>query len=403
MATDSTRSSKPLNNGERLPSELKEEIFSRLTVKDILRSRCVCKPWKTLIDSHGFKKKHFEAEKRSHSSLFIWRKSFSFEPTLHFFFPPFHNVSPSLALNLGQFLDDSVFDSSDVMISSSGGVDNLDFKKFGVVNGLVCLGWNYFHVVWNPSTKEFRRFDGPKKNWGFDLLDNCGISDDVLLSDQICAFGLDPISQDFKFLIAHFTLSVTKNEKSKNKVLFQIYSMRNNGWRGVVCDFPFVNKVITGDGFMDDGKFYWFVKECGEKMENGSLNPAVICFDFCNEVFKVISLPVELTRGEDAIAVANRGVVEIIMSFDDGLRSQVWVMENGGSWSRTLNVNFPCEVGRPIGVLKDGDIMFENPSKVDGVKELVFINPATGLSKKLGFNGTELWMFNYVQSLFSAK
>ncbi|XP_021771170.1 F-box/kelch-repeat protein At3g23880-like [Chenopodium quinoa] len=411
MAENSAGSSKTLKNGERLlPSELKEEIFAKLPVKDILRSRSVCKPWKTLIDNQEFKKKLFEEAKRSNSKLIIWRKSFSsLEPTLQILCPPFNSVSPPIEINLSQFLDDSVFDDSDIMIVSSGGVvDNLDFKKFGVVDGIVCLGWNSFVVVWNPYTREFKRFNAPKKDWVFDLLEDSGINYDVFLNDQICAFGFDPIEQDYKFLIAHFTSALINDGNCKNKVLFQLYSVRNNAWRGAVFDFPFINGVVTGDGFMNDGKFYWFVKKCGEKMENGSFSPAVIAFDFCNEVFEVIKLPVELARGDDTIAVANRGVLEIILSYDDdrkeeGSRSEVWVMGDGGSWSRTLSVDLPCMVDRPIGVLKDGEIMFEKPSRVDGVKELVLIDPATDSCKKLGLDGTELWMFNYVQSLFSIK
>ena len=115
------------------PCELIENILLRISVKNLLRYKCVSKSWYTLIDDLYFVKKHLEYNVKSNT-------------------------------NLGLIVQEDADDSrmQKVRINDMVGHDSCDFVRVdfntvcnivGSCNGLICLSTLSNNLtIWNPTT-----------------------------------------------------------------------------------------------------------------------------------------------------------------------------------------------------------------------------------------------------------
>jgi hypothetical protein len=165
-----------------LPDELITEVLSFLPVRSLMRLKCVCKSWKTLISDSTFVKLHLKRSARI-KHLAIFSKAYK------------HSSKFSVSLL-------RLIEHASVTIA-----DNPYFQlnhgyiyPIGCYNGLFCL-LGYFYKVdyeeisfylWNPATRtlsnkiEFLR--GP---YSFD---------NVVLSKRKFAFGYDNSAEIYKIV-----------------------------------------------------------------------------------------------------------------------------------------------------------------------------------------------------------
>lgn len=134
-----------------VPDDLIVEILSRLPVKDLMRFRCVCKTWKSIIFDPSFVKKHLErSSKKIH--LIITR-----EEVLYDGFDYDYGDAYAIPYSINQLFE-----------NPSSDVDEDDYYQLngywiiGSCNGLVCLGgyhgeedtiYEYWVQFWNPATR----------------------------------------------------------------------------------------------------------------------------------------------------------------------------------------------------------------------------------------------------------
>ncbi|AES98556.1 putative F-box domain-containing protein [Medicago truncatula] len=132
-----------------LPDELVAEILSFLPVKSLMRLRCMCKSWKTLIYDSAFVKLHFQRPSRKKHIAVIKYEAGYIAETKNF--PLNHSLeNPSVSI-------------------ASNSYYRLEYKDcirvVGSCNGLLCLlGYSYssnhnqdetifWFRIWNPATR----------------------------------------------------------------------------------------------------------------------------------------------------------------------------------------------------------------------------------------------------------
>ena len=124
-------SSTPTNG--HFPYELIENILLRISVKNLLRYKCVSKSWYTLIEDIYFVKKHLEYNVKSNTELGLIVQEDADD-----------NWMRTVRL------DDMVgHDQCDFVRVDTGNVDNI----VGSCHGLICfLILSHGLTIWNPST-----------------------------------------------------------------------------------------------------------------------------------------------------------------------------------------------------------------------------------------------------------
>ncbi|KAI3921497.1 hypothetical protein MKW98_013431 [Papaver atlanticum] len=132
-----------------LPEDIQVDIFTKLPLKSISMSRCVCKLWYNLLSTSKFIKYHLnhnniQNKKINHKLISITRGSYSIYSTAY----------------------DSVSSSPLPSFNKTLKVDMVEI--LGSCDGLACLGINgyvigivnsrYYRIcIWNPLTREYKQ------------------------------------------------------------------------------------------------------------------------------------------------------------------------------------------------------------------------------------------------------
>jgi hypothetical protein len=127
-----------------LPHELIREVLSFLPVRSLMRLKCVCKSWKTLISNPTFVKLHFKRSARN-KQLAIFSSPYSSSSNLRIVsHVPVHRLLENTSLTIA---NDPYFD------------DHGYIYPIGSYNGLLCVRSNinnaggYSLYLWNPATR----------------------------------------------------------------------------------------------------------------------------------------------------------------------------------------------------------------------------------------------------------
>ncbi|KAF7837207.1 F-box/kelch-repeat protein [Senna tora] len=305
-----------------LPPELIVEILSWLPVKFLLRFRCVCKYWKSLISDPQFAKKHLrmstmDTKFTRHNIIFCFAK------------PRFTVRSCSL---------DSVCNNlptSAVKMKYPLKARNRYDLLVGSCNGLLCFAIKQSHVlVWNPSIRI------SKKSPYLDIQRREG-------SYTIYGFGYDHLTDKYK-VVAIFCYDSDGRGAYKTEV--KVYTLGSNSWRRIQ-EFP------SGVPYDDMGKFV-----------SGTLNWLASRTSASRSSFVVISLDlgkesyVELSQPdyEAGVSTLTLGVLRdcLCILSHYGTYSNVWIMKDFGvkeSWTKLLRIPY---LVYPLSLLctKDGCI-----------------------------------------------
>ncbi|KAJ0940215.1 putative F-box domain-containing protein [Helianthus annuus] len=195
-----------------LPTEVLEEILSRLPVKSILRFRIVCKPWLSFISNPSFTRLHLSrATAAHHTALFIPTYCYSSHKQ-HFF---------STTREGGRLTHLMTLDKD----------YTFDIAQVEHLNGLVfCSSFNYlaksnlvYTFIVNPAMhKTFKLPDPP---------DHSLTNNTYGIASVCCFFGFDESNNEHKILMIRKLLQPPTLE-------FMIFSMSTYSWRKIDVEPP---------------------------------------------------------------------------------------------------------------------------------------------------------------------
>ncbi|ESQ42443.1 hypothetical protein EUTSA_v10015820mg [Eutrema salsugineum] len=197
-----------------LPFELVVEILARVPVKDLVRFRCVCKSWRSLLQDERFYRQHMT---HARTRIVVFRESpiplcqFSYERGKP------EAIFEALNLNIGD---------TNLVINSS---------VIGHCHGLFCLDLrdNTFGV-WNPALREFRRIPTRHLKW------------------YEVGFGYDHSTQDYKIVLVQYLEGGCFGS--------QVLSLKSGTSR--MIDFPCLEKFVmchmrTPGTLVGENFIYW--------------------------------------------------------------------------------------------------------------------------------------------------
>ncbi|XP_060216425.1 F-box/kelch-repeat protein At3g23880-like [Lycium barbarum] len=288
------------DNGHRpFPEDLDRNILLRLPVKSLLRFKCVCKNWYTLIKNPYFIREHL------------------------------YNCSKSKSLQLLIYDYGALDGSPPITLISDHGVaplhENLDyFQRFrgmtiliGSVDGIYLLerisDEKISYALWNPAIREVRPLPEPKIQ--FSTREGC------------FGCGLDPSTNDYKvvYFIKNRYAAVYSCSRDSCRIFeftFKIFHSSKN------C----IVKFIFGTAYLN-GAYYWLIREWVTE----GVKCSFLSFDFSNEVFGEIDGPDHYSDPkmpilfDDSIALLNLSADCVY---------DIWVMIQPGVWNKRFT--FQC-------------------------------------------------------------
>ncbi|XP_062088509.1 F-box protein CPR1-like [Humulus lupulus] len=234
-----------------VPPEIITDILIRLPVKDLLRYRCVSKPWCSLIDSHDFIKRHLSHSKETYSNTGLvlnWSE---------LYWVDLDTLNSAVELNHP--------------IDFGGGTEVL-----GSCNGLLALFNSYDDVaLWNPFTKRYR---------------NLPITEIEFPSDGLCVgqymiygFGHDPINDDYK-LIRLIQFYGDDDDSFDSEV--KVYSLKAKTWKRIK-DFPYYLRYNRSYGVHVGNALHWVVS----RKPISDVSKLIGAFDIVSEEYHVVPQP----------------------------------------------------------------------------------------------------------------
>lgn len=359
-----------------LPEDVTVEILSRLPVVSLLRFKCVCKSWNTIINDPIFILKHHQAiscREDSDVVLISRRNNVTNKRVISLLRNDDGNDTTLVDQDLPTFLNDMF-----------GHV-----RLIGPCNGLVCLyGFPDNIALWNPSIRGFKRLPPSlvsrppnAKVRGGDL-----------------GVGFDSKTRDFKVLQMLFCASIDSGIVCQ----VEIYSLRTDSWRKYESFVP-ANIMYFNLSSMvyRNESFCWWAQDCNNV-------EVILSFDMRKEMFQKTPLPsnIEALGGQhritrailplkESLALIVYGQQEVDKVFD------VWIVnelgENVESWRKVMSIGPLLRVERPLGFWKDEFILESSNG------ELVLYNRANKKFKNLGVYGkrSRLEVLVLRESLFS--
>ncbi|KAK3193302.1 hypothetical protein Dsin_024612 [Dipteronia sinensis] len=312
-------------SSSNFPSDLIVDVVSYLPVKSLCRFKCVSKSWLALITHPQFVKLHHARTQRQIFLLAIDASLYHVD-----FQTSLLQQEPSLSLPSSSSYRKVVPIKHDLPFKEEH--DRRNFRLCSWVsessNGLFCTlmldppDREFF--IYNPSNREYKKIPYIESEKEFPTLHGFGYAESI---------------DDYKFV----KVLIKRN-------IIQIFSLRNNSWKTIKCDFPFNVKIplarSTGweYGIPLDRSIHWVVdvvlnRPRRHRYDDYYYHPyqhrskQIVAFDLVEEKFK--TLPIldqvfqnvkRLTVLEDRLCIINN-------------RDQFWIMKKYGakkSWTRIL-------------------------------------------------------------------
>lgn len=330
-----------------LTQDIIEDILLRLPVKSLIRFKCVCKQWFSLITDPTFAKWHLAQatndEKymdRRRLSIFIYTRNQAAA-----------NVSPSVYGRVvgncnGMVCTDYEFNTSIYTPVRRDVVVDTRFHLFGrrVVgscDGLICVvqGFNTFYL-WNPSTREHKTLPRP-------TVVHAGRSFGGRL---IYGLGYDSSTDDYKMFRGCY---------SRSRRTTEVFSLKTNSWRRIHQEFPSGYYPHSRSSVLINEALHWTLRRL-RRNDGANFSNGVVSFDLKEERFKELALPDETRAGSCPTLGVLGGDLAMIQHLSDGSH-QVWRMQEYGvndSWIKLIRLP-PCSIAAmaPFDHTREGDIV----------------------------------------------
>ncbi|CAK8542486.1 unnamed protein product [Lathyrus sativus] len=327
------------NKSVHLPPELITEILLRLPVKTLLRCKCVCKSWLSLISNPDFATSHFQ---------------FAVSPPTHklVFLENYFDAPETISIDF----DASLYDDSSY---SSLSLEFLRFRScceiVGSCRGFLFLHCDSYFYLWNPST-------GVHKNIPASPITIASVDYFPL---PLYGFGYSPSTDDSLVVFGSYQCRGSYSS-ADSSIDLAIFSLRANEWKQVESGSQFPYRIIPKGGgagprtgLLLNEVIHWLVYN----YEASSY--AIIAFDLKEIKMSEIALPDEFI-----LSVSNTSLIDYDLLVVGGLISawnvkkykiEIWVMQEykvHSSWIKTLNFSFyPAPDFSPLCFTNFGDIV----------------------------------------------
>jgi F-box interacting protein len=314
-----------------LPDELIHQILLRLPVKSLLRFKCVCKSWFSLISDPHFANSHFQITAPTHTRRLLF-------------------ISESNPITRSINFDASLHDD-DSIISLSHNFYRLPLKYSseeqihvikGSCRGIVVLRSSLGFHLWNPSTGIHKKIPlSPNDNYA-----------------NLFGFGYDQSTDDY------LVISISKATYCHPLYLY-FFSLRANTWKQIETEYRYYNPPEPqgdGVGLLFNGAIHWF----GFRKDNDLEETVIVVFDLTERKLSYIHFPHDFDPAGNDRGLWVFGEFLSIWSVDDDYDTvDIWVMKEyklHSSWTKTIVLpiveDHECCV--PLCSTKSGDIVRTN-------------------------------------------
>ncbi|XP_059653429.1 F-box/kelch-repeat protein At3g06240-like [Cornus florida] len=342
---------------DNIPNEVMMEILGRLPVKTLLRARCVCKSWCSLISSDNFVTfwfnrithlnninnthllliKHYnKREEKEHFSLYLDDESIT-EYDLNLEDRPYAYIYPYLTI-------------------------------LGSCNGLVCLIDDMLSLtdllyLWNPTIRKFVVLPEPRITFR-----SHGAYDRAL------GFGVDSATNDYKVVRIAYVSGGPEVD---------IYSVQEGGWRNISVSGPIPNIKCEASNVYLNGAIHW--------VSGGYSRLFIVSFNLGTEVFSEMELPSSLRYIRQSrrlsVAVFHDSLCVFHTDSWEG-KSSIWLMKQYGvveSWTNLFSLDFGRGGSvKVIGLKRNGEVLFTNN------EEIISVDIKSPKLKYLGIHGEDV-------------
>lgn len=274
------------------------EVLLHLPVKHLLRIRCVCKSWCSLIDSISFIKRHLQ-------------RNIECNPDAHVIIRSCPRGDSFFLADVHSLCDFPVVRIDDPVKTYLSGAEFL-----GSCNGLVCLLRNNNDILlWNPATRKCRELPLPTNIPLPFIPKKC----------SIIGFGYDHVSDDYKV--------VRIDDTHIWGMMVTVYSLKYNSWTQAET-IPSGTRITAKRGMYANGSLYWLANK------NSHI---IFAFDLGVERHRELPFPVYNNENNQ---IAGMGMIvfdkclRIIDHYSD-YRTDTWLMNDNGvgnSWSMVLSM-----------------------------------------------------------------
>ncbi|KAI3950610.1 hypothetical protein MKX01_040590 [Papaver californicum] len=299
------------------------QILSRLPVKPLMRFKCVCKRWKSIIeeDSH-FINLHLGHSETRQSLFILLQKTANFITRYH-----------------KSFLSaDLHFNGRDANIQTLSKTLSFSYRKIlGPIGGLICLVHNFAVRIYNVSTRE--------------------------VTPWINSTVFANVEKENGLLQIVILVSIVLPRSIKLFLFCEVLTVGDNTWR-VIDEFPRYSHIGTAS-VSANGSIYWnlFRPFHGggigtDSDDEENYTDWIMAFDIGSEKFRMIPIPQDHKSKDDksslnefSLSVVD-GCLAIMRQMDQKLKMWIFrdhnkesgtsVTSNEKNWTR-LSIEFPSE------------------------------------------------------------
>ncbi|KAK2414517.1 F-box/kelch-repeat protein [Trifolium repens] len=290
-----------------IPVELIADILSLLSVKAIVRFKCVSKSWNTLTSDSNFVDKHLKVSSQNPHLTVSWYEHIA----------GFNNVVPIAVHRLLKTQSAIIFNEDSRHRANS-------YELVGSCNGLLCFVFNSWKKrwlrFWNPATRT--RSEKFEFTFGYQFE---------------FSFGFDPATRTYKVVAFH-------KENSEVKV----FNLGDNCWRNIQ-NFPVVLHRF-------DHRYYIFSEHNNGVHFYGTINRlaldkstliqqfVIVSLDLSTETYKQFMLPL----GFDKVS-SSQLVLRVFMDclcishLSNKTEFVLWKMKEyrvQESWAQLFKINY---------------------------------------------------------------
>ncbi|TXG46421.1 hypothetical protein EZV62_028078 [Acer yangbiense] len=314
-----------MQKGAHIPDEVIIDVLRSLPAKSLVRFKCVCKSWLSLI-----------SQLRYDNEELILHTSFCFH-SIDF------KESEIKQVMLGFPLRNSL-NSLDATVDST---------VVGSCNGLLCVRNRGDAVcIWNPWTRRYKMVSSETK---------------ITRSTNNSGFGYDHSTDDYiivKFIYNH-----------ERRCIVEVYSRKADSWfqMGKLPQQILPNAIVwkKQKGLFANGALYWHVNYV-ENKDVGVVDN-ILCFNLVDRKFSMIVPPNDHEKKPD-FDIGVLGGRFCMIDYDHDCHSDIWAWEGnnnkkGSNWIKLMSIpSNNYKFLAPVFLMKNGEVLLR-------IIEELYMNP----------------------------